>query len=116
MREFMDQSPGPDRVRKWIVALVGALYLVTIGSFWLFGTLAYFLNFSGVIRFAGILFLPILALPVVGKGEVAGVQVDGPVWWWWFALSLVLAAALLLAGNLRSEPQADRPDAEADIH
>jgi hypothetical protein len=68
------------------------LYALLSGSFWIAGALAFWRGGSGAGRLLGVLFLPSLALPVVGRGELAGVPVDSVVWWWWFAAQAAVAA------------------------
>jgi hypothetical protein len=94
-------------LRKALAALLAVAYVLTVVSFWVFGALAYFINLSGAWRLAGLLLLPILALPIVGRGEVAFIQVDSDVWWWWSALSFVLAAAMLATWPSRSDARTD---------
>ena len=83
-------------MRRLTMAAIGLLYLLSVALFWLAGILAYFRHFGGPVRLAGILFLPILALPFVGRGTLAGFEVASFMWWGWFALQLVLAGCMLL--------------------
>ena len=82
---------GLARMRKGLVLTSGLLYLVSALVFWAAGFLSYFRNFAGVARWAGALYLPILALPFVGRGEIAGVAVRSFAWWELFALQMLLA-------------------------
>jgi hypothetical protein len=83
-------------MRRLTMAVIGLLYLMSVAVFWLAGILAYFFHFGGPARLAGILFFPILALPFVGRGTIAGFEVASFFWWGWFALQLVLAGSMLL--------------------
>ena len=38
------------------------------------------------------------ALPVVGRGQLAGVPVDSVVWWWWFGAQAIVMKACELLG------------------
>ena len=69
------------------------LYLASVVSFWLFGIAAYVQGFSGPARLLGILYLPALLLPGIGRGSVAGIAVHSQIWFWWFGCQFVLALA-----------------------
>lgn len=84
------------QLRRALAALFGLLYLISVGSFWVAGFVAYFRHFSGPARLLGLLFFPTLALPFVGRGTVAGIPADSFFWWGWFALHLALAGAAML--------------------
>lgn len=68
---------------------------------WIGGFAAYFNNFQGLAKFAGLFLVPILALPLIGKGTIADVAVRGFYWWGWAAV--VLACALAGGALLREE-------------
>ncbi|MBI2237237.1 MAG: hypothetical protein HYU54_01750 [Actinobacteria bacterium] len=89
------RSPSA-QLRRALAALFGLLYLISVGSFWVAGFVAYFRHFSGPARLLGLLFFPTLALPFVGRGTVAGIPADSFFWWGWFALHLALAGAAML--------------------
>jgi len=80
----------------WLVTVLELAYLASVLTFWVVGFLAYFWNFTGLARWAGALYLPILALPFVGRGEVAGFAVRSFAWWGWSAFPVLLAALALL--------------------
>lgn len=69
-----------------------ATYAVLAAAFWAAGALAYWRGASGAARLLGLLYLPSLALPVIGRGQLAGVPVDSSVWWWWFVAQVAVAA------------------------
>jgi hypothetical protein len=67
------------------------LYVISVVSFWLFGIAAYAQEFSGPARLLGILYLPTLLLPAIGRGSVAGITVHNQLWFWWFGCQFALA-------------------------
>jgi hypothetical protein len=78
------------RARTSIACFV--TYALLALTFWGAGALAYWRAGGGAERLLGLLYLPSLALPVVGRGELVGVPVDSAVWWWWFAAQAAVAA------------------------
>lgn len=78
------------RARSSIVCFVA--YALLAASFWAAGTLAFWRGATGAARVLGVLYLPSLALPVVGRGELAGLPVASSLWWWWFGAQAVVAA------------------------
>ena len=91
----MERPETAVRLRRLVAALLGVAYLLAVAAFWVLGSVAWARSVDGVLSFLGILFVPILLLPVVGKGEVAGIETSSAVWWWWFGLLLALAAAAI---------------------
>jgi hypothetical protein len=84
-----------DRLRaRSSVACFGVYALLAL-SFWVAGTIAYWRGATGTARALGLLFLPSLALPLVGRGELAGLPVESSVWWWWFAAQVAVAATAI---------------------
>jgi hypothetical protein len=83
-----------------------AVYALLAASFWAAGVLAYWRGASGAARLLGLLYLPSLALPVVGRGQLVGIAVGSTVWWWWFGAQAVIAA---LAICLYPYDRASRP-------
>ena len=84
------QSAQRVRARSSVVCF--AAYAALTLSFWIAGALAYWHGADGAARLLGLLYLPSLALPVVGQGQLAGVPVGSVIWWWWFAAQAVVAA------------------------
>jgi hypothetical protein len=101
------------RLRRLAAGLLGLAYLVAVGSFWVLGAIAWARSVDGVLSFLGVLFLPILLLPIVGEGQVAGIDAASPVWWAWFALLMLLAAAAVFSAP-RVRRQAPDPTGGAD--
>jgi hypothetical protein len=93
-------SSGPDLPSdSWspvTVLVFGVCFFVTNALFWVCGFLAYFRNFGGFARLAGALYVPILALPFVGRGELAGHDIRSIGWFAWFLLEVALAFGLAL--------------------
>ena len=85
---------------------VEATYFLTNALLWAYGFLAYYRNFGGVFRFLGALYLPIIALPVVGRGDIGGHDVRSILWIAWVALEMGLALAVILV-HLPASGQAD---------
>jgi hypothetical protein len=71
------------------------LFALLTLSFWAVGAVAYLHGHSGPARFLGLLYLPSLALPVIGRGRIAGIPVDSMVWWWWFAIQTIVVSAAI---------------------
>jgi hypothetical protein len=78
-------------------------YFLTALLFWAYGFLAYYQNLRGLVRYVGAFFLPILALPVVGRGDIGGHDVRSVLWLAWFALEVALGFGVVL---LRLPPTA----------
>lgn len=112
----MARGSGPQahrlRARTSIVCFI--MYGLLAISFWAAGSLAYWRAGSGAERLLGLLYLPSLALPVVGRGSLAGLPVESALWWWWFAAqALVAGIAICLypydrAPRARSAPARGR--------
>jgi hypothetical protein len=85
---------------------VEAAYFLTNALLWVYGFLAYYRNFGGVFRFLGVFYLPILALPIVGRGEIGGHDVRSILWIAWVTLEVGLALAVILV-HLPPASQAD---------
>jgi hypothetical protein len=79
--------------RKALGGVCMALWFIGGALFWIAGFAAYFNNFEGLARFAGLFLIPTLALPLIGKGTIAEVAVRGFYWWGWFVALIVLAIA-----------------------
>lgn len=71
-------------------------YILTSGAFWVCGSVAFATQFSGLARLLGLAYLPILALPLCGKGTLAGFAVKSFMWWVWFAFDVLLASLLIV--------------------
>jgi hypothetical protein len=84
-----------ERIRGRAAGLFAAGYVVALTSFWVAGAVAYAGSVHGFSRLLGLAYFPILLLPFVGKGTVAGIDVHSAVWVWWFALQMVLGAAAI---------------------
>lgn len=84
--------------------VIEVAYFVTNALLWAYGFLAYYRNFGGLVRFLGALYLPVLALPVVGRGEIGGHDVRSVLWVAWFALEVGLGLAVVL---VRLPPSAE---------
>lgn len=97
------------RVRIRASVTLAILYVISVVSFWLFGIAAYAQGFSGPARLLGILYLPALLLPAIGRGSVAGIAVHSQIWFWWFGCQFVLAlAAATLSPHERRRHPAPR--------
>jgi hypothetical protein len=94
---------GDQNVTAFVVE-VG--YFVTNAVFWAYGFLAYYRGFGGPARFLGALYVPILALPAVGRGSIGGHDVRSVLWVAWFALEVCLGLAVVLV-NLSPTADAD---------
>ena len=94
------------RVRTRVSVCLAILYAVSVVSFWLFGIAAYAQGFSGPARWLGILYLPALLLPAIGRGSVAGIAVHSQIWFWWLGCQpfLALAAAAISPRERRRYP------------
>jgi hypothetical protein len=94
------------RARTRASVCLAILYAVSVVSFWLFGIAAYAQGFSGPARLLGILYLPALLLPAIGRGSVAGIAVHSQIWLWWFGCQFVLAlsAATISPRERRRHP------------
>ncbi len=94
------------RARTRASVCLAILYAVSVVSFWLFGIAAYAQGFNGPARLLGILYLPTLLLPAIGRGSVAGIAVHSQIWLWWFACQFVLAlsAATISPRERRRHP------------
>jgi hypothetical protein len=88
-------QPRSTRARAKLAVVLAIFYLVTVAGFWIAGALAYVDGFHGPVRLLGLLYVPILALPVTGHGALAGLAVRSPIWLWWFGLQVVLAVATI---------------------
>jgi hypothetical protein len=80
------------RVRARSSVACFAAYAALTMSFWIAGAVAYWRGAEGAARLLGLLYLPSLALPVVGRGDLVGVPVESAIWWWWFAAQAIVAA------------------------
>jgi hypothetical protein len=69
-----------------------AAYAALAVTFWIAGALAYWQGADGAARVLGIFYLPSLALPLVGRGRLAGVPVESVIWWWWFVAQAIVAS------------------------
>jgi hypothetical protein len=96
------------RIRGRAAGLFAAGYVVALTSFWVAGAVAYAGSGHGLSRLLGLAYFPILLLPFVGKGTVAGIDVHSAVWIWWFALQMVLGAAAIWL-NPYERPHRRRP-------
>jgi hypothetical protein len=96
------------RIRGRAAGLFAAGYVVALTSFWVAGTLAYAGSGHGFSRLLGLAYFPILVLPFVGKGTLAGLEIHSAVWIWWFALQMVLGAAAIWL-NPYERPHHRRP-------
>jgi len=97
------------RLRIRASVCLAILYVISVASFWLFGIVAYAEGFSGPARLLGVLYLPDLFLPAIGRGSVAGVAVHSQIWFWWFGCQFVLAlAAATLSPHERRRHPAPR--------
>jgi hypothetical protein len=94
------------RARTRASMCLAILYVISVVSFWLVAIAAFAQGFSGPARFLGILYLPALLLPVIGRGSVAGIAVHSQIWLWWFAcqFALALAAATISPRERRRHP------------
>lgn len=84
-------GPSLRRLRARSSFVCFGVYAGLAASFWAAGVMAYWQGASGAARLLGVLFLPSLALPVVGRGRLAGVPVESLVWWWWFGAQIAVA-------------------------
>lgn len=69
---------------------------------WIGAFLAYFNNFTGLAKFAGLFLIPMLALPIVGKGTIApSIHIAVHTYWWWglTALSVVFGVLAAVLGG-----------------
>lgn len=89
----MTSSRFSSRARTRASVCLAIVYVASVVSFWLFGIAAYAQGFSGPARLLGILYLPALLLPAIGRGSVAGIAVHSQIWLWWFGCQFVLALA-----------------------
>ncbi|MGH2596345.1 MAG: hypothetical protein ACRDH7_10335 [Actinomycetota bacterium] len=87
----MSESPRARTLRAGLAVILAILYGISVLSFWLAGAIAYLEGFHGPARFLGFAYVPSLLLPIVGRGEIAGIDVRSPVWVWWFVVQLALA-------------------------
>lgn len=85
--------------------LLAILYAASVLSFWWAGTVAYLRGFHGPGRFAGLLYLPSLLLPGIGRGSISGFPVRSSIWIWWFLLQLGLASAAILVNARARRPR-----------
>lgn len=92
-------------MRRALAALAGLLYAASVFTFWIASFLAYFHGFSGPVRWIGVLFLPPLALPLVGGGTIAGFEVKSIVWWAWFGVHALLAALAIFLYHSSADPR-----------
>jgi hypothetical protein len=83
------------RIRGRAAVCFAAGYVVALASFWVAGAAAYAQQGNGFTRLLGLAYFPILALPLVGKGTLGGIDVHSAVWVWWFALQMMLGAAAI---------------------
>jgi len=90
--------------------LFGVAWAIAAFGWWLAGFIAYFNNFQGLAKLAGLFLVPIAALPIVGKGDLTStIPVKGWYWWWGIVLVLLLSFATAFFLHL-----ADRRESEAD--
>jgi len=82
-----------NRARTRASVLLAIVYIVSVVSFWVLAIAAFAQSFSGPARLLGILYLPALLLPAIGRGSVAGIAVHSQIWLWWFGCQFVLALA-----------------------
>ena len=92
-----DRIHPPMRARANLAVVLAIAYVIAVIGFWIAGVTAYTQAFHGPVRLLGLLYLPILALPVAGRGELMGVAVRSPVWLWWFAAQVALGAGTIWA-------------------
>ncbi len=79
------------RLRARSSAVCFGVYAGLACTFWAAGVIAYWQGADGAARLLGLLYLPSLALPVIGRGRLAGVPVESLLWWWWFAAQVAVA-------------------------
>lgn len=93
---MVDRSDSPiARMRARSAAALFVVYTGLAVSFWAAGVLAYWHGARGAARLLGLAYLPSLALPLVGRGRLAGIPVGSVVWWWWFAAQVVVAGVAI---------------------
>jgi hypothetical protein len=90
-----DRIHPPWRARAKLAVALAIAYVIAVSGFWIAGAAAFTSAFHGPARLLGLLYVPILVLPVAGRGELAGVAVRSPIWLWWFGLQTILAAATI---------------------
>ncbi|MEX1046717.1 MAG: hypothetical protein WD757_03820 [Actinomycetota bacterium] len=66
------------------------LVVVPVIGLYVAGVIAYFNNFNGVFKLAGLIPGSVLLLPLIGRGEIAGVPVHSYYWWFWALVVLSL--------------------------
>ncbi len=82
-------------MRARLAGFFGLLYVVAVVSFWIAGVATYLRDFDGLSRFLGFLYVPILALPLIGHGRILGMPAHSPIWWWWFGAQLMIGTAAI---------------------
>lgn len=83
------------RIRSRAAGLFAAAYVVSLVSFWAVGAAAYLKVMDGPSKLLGLVYFPILLLPMIGHGSIGALQVHSPMWFWWFALQMVLGIAAI---------------------
>jgi len=85
------------RIRGVTAAVLAAVYVVAVVSFWVVGASAFMRSGHGLERLLGIAYLPILVLPVIGHGALDGLRIHSWIWIWWFLAQMVLGIATVWA-------------------
>lgn len=83
------------RIRSRAAGLFAAGYMAALTSFWIAGAAAYAASVHGLSRLLGLVYFPILLLPVLGRGSFGGLEIRSSIWLWWFALQMVLGVAAI---------------------
>jgi hypothetical protein len=87
---------GSSRIRSRAAAVCAAGYVVALTSFWFVGAVAYLTWGHGAAKLLGLLYFPILLLPVVGgRGMLGALHVHSSIWLWWFGLQMLLGVAAI---------------------
>jgi hypothetical protein len=82
-------------IRSRAAGFLAAGYAVAFMTFWVAGAAAYAVSGDGLSRLAGLVYFPILLLPIVGRGMLGGLEIESAIWFWWFGLQMLLGATAI---------------------
>ncbi len=89
----MAEARSRFRSRMWGARALTVAYVFVLAAFWIEGSRAYLHMFDGSGRFLGLVYFPILFLPLIGRGTIDGLAIHGGIWLWLFALQMFFGTA-----------------------